>query len=765
MRAAPSQVNFGNGEISPLLKARTDIQRYAASVDSLVNFIPTTQGAATRRPGTFFVAEVKNSFQNVELIEFKFNDVQAYIIEAGDQYFRFYRNQGRILDSGTGAIFELVTPYFHTDVAQLRFVQSADVLFIFHPDYAPRKLTRRDHDDWTIEEMDFFDGPYLPTNETAHTLSCNPATVGTNRTLTLSNIAGLNDGQGFLSTDVGRLFRLQHGSVIGFCEVTLFLSATQVRVTVVQAFSSTAATTNWRAGLWSATTGFPSAATFHEGRMFFNGGGGDPQGIYASVVDDFENMQPTEFDGTVADDLAVSLTINTNDVNIARSLISDEKGLLTLTDGGEHLVDGGGGGAKITPTSIRSRQQTSYGCSNIQAIRANDSILFVQRFGRKVREARFDFYTDKFRADDLSLLAEHITVSGIKKIIFQSEKQPLMWAVLNDGSLASLTYDRDEQQLRAGWARHVFGGQSTDGGAKPLVKTCATIPSTSSPYNEVWYVVQRLINGSVKQYIELLTDIWETGFERDTAFFVDAGLSRGDFKTITSITKANPLNVLAIGHGFSTGNTVSIDGVQGMTAVNHRTFTVTVVSADSFTLDGIDGLSDEFEFYSSGGRVIRHGTVVSGLTHLAGETVDFFGDCMFQQVEVNSSGIATLPSSVGFLTVGLHYDSDMKLLRMDAGAADGTAQSKLRYTNAVDIFVTETRGLKVGFDFGDDLNDTQFRDADDPPNFGPDLFDGFVETLLNGTYDKENQLCLRISDAFPGTILGVYPKIKTEDNA
>jgi hypothetical protein len=52
-------------------------------------------------------------------------------------------------------IYTITTPYVEADLDEIRFVQSADVLTIVHPSYAPRELSRTGHASWTLSEITF----------------------------------------------------------------------------------------------------------------------------------------------------------------------------------------------------------------------------------------------------------------------------------------------------------------------------------------------------------------------------------------------------------------------------------------------------------------------------------------------------------------------------------------------------------------------------------------------------------------------------------
>ena len=83
------QSAFNGGEVSPDVWARTSYDKYDSSLKTMLNFYPRFCGGATNRAGTEFIAEVKDSDTSTRLIPFQFSAEQAYIIEAGDKYFRY----------------------------------------------------------------------------------------------------------------------------------------------------------------------------------------------------------------------------------------------------------------------------------------------------------------------------------------------------------------------------------------------------------------------------------------------------------------------------------------------------------------------------------------------------------------------------------------------------------------------------------------------------------------------------------------------------
>ena len=145
--------SFNSGELSRRLDARVDVAKYFSGCRILENFILRVEGGATKRPGTYYVNAAKHDDKTTILRRFVFSSDQAYILEFGDYYIRFYINSGRIEVTGTPV--EVTTPYKYSEVRSCRFVQSADILHITHNNHAPRKLERTSHVDWTLSKIAF----------------------------------------------------------------------------------------------------------------------------------------------------------------------------------------------------------------------------------------------------------------------------------------------------------------------------------------------------------------------------------------------------------------------------------------------------------------------------------------------------------------------------------------------------------------------------------------------------------------------------------
>ena len=445
-RTTASINSFVSGEFSAKLDGRTDFEKYNSGCKTLENMLVHPQGAAARRVGTQHIASVKTAANKTRLIPFEFSTTQTYILEFGNEYIRFYKDKGQILDSGSA--YEISTPYLTAELFEIKFAQSADVMYLVHPNHEAMKLSRTDHTAWSLDQVEFTNGPYLPINTTTTTLTPASASVGTGVNITASAVTGINGGAGFQTTDVGRLISFNSG----IAKITARTNTTVVVCTITTAFANTDAKDDWKLGAFSDTTGHPSTVSFFEQRLVFAGTKDEPQTIFFSKSGDYENMTT----GTNADD-AMVYTIASNQVNKIRYLKA-VRTLLIGTTGGEFSVTADGTDAAVTPTNITIKRQSSFGAANVDAQPAGNAVLFLQRAKRKIRELAYNYDSDGYVAPDLTILNETVTKSGVTEMAYQQAPDSILWCVREDGVLAGLTYQRTDNVVA--WHRHILGGKS-----------------------------------------------------------------------------------------------------------------------------------------------------------------------------------------------------------------------------------------------------------------------------------------------------------------
>ena len=750
------QSNMSAGELSPQLLGRTDIAKYQNAVEELENMYIKDFGGSFRRPGSYYVDEVKDSSKYTRLIPFQFSTTQAYIIEVGDLYMRFYKDNAQILSGGVA--YEIVTTYEEADIPDLQFAQDADTMYIVHESYPPAKLTRTGHTAWTLTAIDYTTDPNRPAlmDANTETTTITPsADTGAGITLTASVAI-------FDETHEGSIWKVKDGYV----EITdvaaggLKLVATGDVLYGGDLNTGPAATTEWSEGAWSDYRGYPSCVCFYEERLYYAASSDEPQRIWGSTIGEYDNF---ESPSPVTDDSPVYYTIASQQVNAIRWLCPT-KVLAMGTSGGNFVASTGSANEPISPTNIQIKPETSYGSALLIPKRIGHYVYYVQRDGRTLRELSYDYTSDSFVSLDMTLLSEHITESGINDMDYQESPDNILWIVRDDGEIATLTRQIDQQII--GWSRQIMGGSYAGGQA--VVESVATIPNGDE--DQVWLVVKRTVDSTTVRYIEYLTP-FRMPDEQEDCFYVDSGLTYGatvtTAGTIVGITKANPgVVTTSAAHGLVAGDIVRITVVNGMTEVNKHYYKVGagpgVTDFHLHDMNGNDVDTTTYTTYVSGGEVRKCVASVSGLDHLEGETVSVCADGAAHPDKVVSGGAITLDDYYSHVHVGLGYTSKIKGLRIEAGSAIGSGQSLFGRIIKMTLRLYRTLGCSIGHD-EDNLDPMYFRDASMSLSEAVPLFTGDKSLTFSGGATKNPQWVAEQAQPLPLNILSVITYYSQED--
>jgi hypothetical protein len=318
----------------------------------------------------------------------------------------------------------------------------------------------------------------------------------------------------------------------------------------IPASLAAAASHRWALAAVSAAAGWPGIVLLGFGRLLFF----TDFELIASVVGDYGggsvNMAPFTESGLLAPDMAFRkrLTIS-NPVLWAKA---DRDGVLIGTSDGEHVIRKINNADIFSSDNIECVPQSSYGSQPVRPVETGTSTLFVQKSGRKIREADYDLGSDRYSAANIAVWQRHILKSGAKQMTFQQEPEELVWAVRNDGLLA-LHPHVPEQEVK-GFARvaHAAGA----------VLSAVAIPSEDGTRDELWALVD---GGAAGKSVELQAPAWE---EEETAledaFFVDSGVS---YDGAARNSFPAPANAGAIDHLAGKAVAVLADGgvVPGLT--------------------------------------------------------------------------------------------------------------------------------------------------------------------------------------------------------
>lgn len=515
------QPSFTAGELSPALWARVDLEKYAVGLKLAENVFIHPHGGLSNRAGLEFVNEVKSSATRVRLIPFQFNTEQSYVLEFGAGYMRVYRDGGLVLSGGSP--YEITTPYAASEVADLVFAQEADVMYLCHVNHAPRKLGRFADDNWLLTTPTF-----APSNAPPASVSA-AATVGVGSTTYRYKVSSISADLGEESlpsseasitndlTIAGNKNTVSWGAVTGAARYVVYKEDNGVYGYIGGTEGTSFVDENITADLadtpqtgynpFQGAGNYPRCLTFMEQRLAFASTANQPQACWFSQSANYENFgfsRPRK-----ASD-GFEFRIRARQVNEIRGLMPSARGLMVLTSGGEWIVSGGDQGF-LTPDQIVIQPQSYRGASTVQPIVVGNTVLFAQDRGGVVRDFSYEFSEDSFTGKDLTILARHLFENrSVTAWGYAQAPYSMIWVVLSDGSLASLTYIKEHDVW--GWSRHETDGVFED----------VTVIGEGEE-DVAYFVVRRTIDGQEKRYIERLHSR-EFDDVRD-AFFVDSGLT------------------------------------------------------------------------------------------------------------------------------------------------------------------------------------------------------------------------------------------------
>lgn len=583
-----SQVSFSRGEFCPPLYMRTDLEQYSIGLKTLKNGFVHQEGCVSNRFGLEYVGQVKDSSKKVRLIPFTFNSEQTYIIEAGDKYFRFIQDGGYILDSND-EIYEIVTPYAAEDLQYLKFAQSADVLTITHLNYAPKELVRYDHDNWVLSSILFEPSITPPSGLTAawtggtgnmrtYTYLVTAVDADTLEESARSNEASVSGHREAYWT-TSEYITLSWTAVAGATEYNVYRSVNGIFGYVGTSKTNSFTDDNIEPDLKEtapiqknpfANNNNPSCCAYYQQRKIYANTVNNPQTLYASQTATSNNFNCSR--PLIATD-AVDVPLADREVNEIRHLIPF-KDLIALTSNSEYKINGADGKFEANPMPVATIQ-SSYGASHVQPVVSGSMVLFVEAGGGVIRELGYDYLSDSYDGDELSLYASHL-FEGKEIIYIAYAKAPyrIVFVVFDDGSLATLTYNK--KQKLCGWGR-----QETQG----TFESVAVIREGKE--DVAYFVIKRHINGQDVKYVERTKS--RIVKNAKTAFLVDCGLSAHFNSPVVNVSGldhlANTYVIALADGGVITDLKVSADGK---------------ITLPKETTDLVVGLPYEFEFETLG---------------------------------------------------------------------------------------------------------------------------------------------------------------------
>jgi len=752
------QRSFAGGEVTPEFYGRIDDVKYQTGLATCRNFVVFPHGPVGNRAGTTYVREVKDSTKRTRLIPFTYSTTQTMVIELSPGYIRFHTQGGTLLSGGSP--YEISNPYAEADLFDIHYVQSADVLTLTHPNYAPRELRRLGATSWTLTTISFtapisapggvsasasghstakYDYTYLVTSVAADGVSESEASSTSTTSGNLLETGGIVTISWSSVSGASRynVYKLQ-GGIYGYVGETT--STSIVDDNIAPDLGKTPPTYD---SVFNGSGDYPGAVSYFEQRRIFAGTTNQPQNIWMTKSGTESDMS---YSLPIKDEDRIAFRVAAREANTIRHIVPLTE-MILLTSAAEWRVTSVNSDA-ITPTSVSVKPQSYVGANNVQPIIVNNSLIYAAARGGHIRELGYNWQANGYITGDLSIRAPHLfDQHTISDMAFSKAPYPIAWFVRDDGKLLGLTY-MPEQQIGA-WHQH-----DTDG---EFESVCVVAEDAD---DVAYFVVKRDIDGSEVRYIERMAGRWFDSAEN--AYFVDCG---GEFDgTNTSATSMTisggtdwdadeDLTLTASAGTFTTGGSDVGDAIV-ITDTDGVKYTLTISSVSSTTVATVrtdKTIPVALRATATTTWAFARNTI-TGLTWLEGETLNVLADGAVHPQRQVSSGEITLDAPAVVVKAGLPIVADLQTLPL-ALQIDGLGQGRMKNVNQVFLRVSDSSGVYVGPSLS---LLTQYKQrSTEPYGSAPDLKSEELRMSISPSWGDSAQIWVRQSDPLPITVVGM----------
>jgi len=792
--------NFRTGEISPKLEGRIDLQKYNEAAQTLNNMVVYPSGGVTRRPGTYFAGRTKDGGK-VRLIDFEFSDEQAYVLEFGANYIRFYKDGGLLTEAAqsitavTQANPAVVTITSHT------FTNGDRVLIS-----GVAGMTELNNREFTVANTTANTFELSGIDSTAFNAYTSGGTaskiVEVTTTYSVTDIFEINHAQ---SADVLYIAHKDHAPAkltrttatsftltdIDFVDgpyldendtaTTLYASAQTGSVTVTaSAALFTAADVGryirFREVLeiehdeWAASTSYASGVSVrYNGHVYTQVNGSTQTSGNTPPV----HLEGTETYGSVDwryDHDAtgyVEITAFTNSTTVTAIVKEDSFGNSNLPD---HIVGSGNatkkwslgafGGDQGYPKAVGFYEQRLY----FAGTTGQPQTVFGSV------SADFENHTPGTNDDDaVNLTIASDKVNVIRHLLPARFLQILTTSAeftLSGGTGATPVTPTNVNVLRettfgCSEVRPLRAGNSTiliQKGQEKVKEITFDLDTDGLLGIDLTILADHIPRGG------LIDMVWQQEPELIVWFVHNDGRLIG-----LTYDRANA----AIGwHDHDIGGSGIVESVTAIpSGAEDQVYISVKRTIDGATVRHVEYLKtiefgDDVEdaFYLDSGLTYDGSatTTISGLNHLEGETVSILADGSTHADKVVSGGRVTLDRSASKVHLGYGYTSTIETLRLEAGADDGIAQGKIKRIHGVTARFFKTVGAELGPDLNN-LDRLPFRDSSMAMNQAVPLFTGDKEIYFPSGYETDARVIVRQSQPLPMTVLAIMRRSNTFD--
>ena len=814
MSLYPIRPSFAAGVLAPALHKRTDLNQFYLGLRTGSNVIVLPQGGVINRPGFEYIGTVKDSSKAVRVVSFEFSTTQAYTLEFGDYYMRVFKDGGQVVhttsttsawatatgyvvadfvknddviyrcisahtsgattEPGTGeswedkwvadADYEIATPWPESVLFDLRFQQSADTLYVFHPSYDTRTITRSAHTTWTLDTFDWENGPFMKNNDDdSHTLTVTSYDGSTGlygETVTVTSSDNL-----FTANDVGRWIKIRYtapGSNIAGGTIDANSAYTSSAYSVDGEFELTWRYAESSSNEWEVQYSIDSGSNWDT---LFTIPHSTANVTYTETLrsEDYNNVVPQIRFYAPGDTCNSRYTL--------RQIRENRNAYLKIT-------------TYSSATSVRAevyKRMTQFGVpTNDWALGAwgttpgypktggfgNGRLWFAGTpeepqtiWGSKTQDY-VDFSTSLPLVDDdaVSATLDSSKMNAIEHIVALDNL-----IVMTSGSVWRITGGSDEVLTPMSIMARFQEGRGANK-VQPLVigNSILFCARKGNTIRELAYTYEKDVFTSLNRSI--LSQHYFDGYTIiDMAYQQEPWsviwMVRDDGKLL-SFTYLQEHEVFAWTEHTVAGTGAEVESVCVIPGTDEDEVWIVVKrTVNSATVRYIERLhtrdfGDDLEdaFFVDSGLTYdgAAATTISGLSHLEGQTVAVLADGEYIGTKTVASGQITLTTGASVVQVGLPYDSVVETLGIEVQTNNGTIITRPKLVNTVWVSVYETQGIQVG------PNADRLKPLPDCAN---DLYTGDARILMDTGWEQNGRIYIKQSKPLPMEILAITPQL------
>ena len=469
-------------------------------------------------------------------------------------------------------VANLPMPFKSSEVADVRDVQTENVMLMFHENHAPQRIINTTTTTFTVDDIPFLNVPQYDYDDA---LSPVPISYVTTLTLTHFEVGDRFqiDVEGVLSKNItltgsasstaANIQRnLQEMPIFGDTGVAVTGGPSAFTITVSGestksfelwsgfATSDSGGTANEVAfalvtqgsprkeDVWSATRGYPKTAAFYSGRLWLGGTKSKLQSLFASRSGSFFDFYTEEGDA----DEGIFITVSSR--NLTEIIdINPDRGLQVFTAGAEFLVTG------TTPADVGVQAQTQHGAFDLEVKSVDGATLFIDQNGKVLRSYLYNFNEDAYNSTDISILSSQLIDSPKDLAVLTGTKsEDANWVfIINQDGTAGILNTLRSQDIN-GFTKWINGYTNSD---YPL-----ELVSVSVVNNDLFIVNRRTTDSATTYTIER----WSFDYLLDSSVRLLSIISLVGNKLYLGTSYYNGETVNVVLQGFTRPNRVAIDG-------------------------------------------------------------------------------------------------------------------------------------------------------------------------------------------------------------